>query len=61
MLSYVKQYEIREINLHGLVENMAFGTCFWSSSVRYFGKAHLGRAVDGPENDYILNQMMQLF
>lgn len=28
---------------------MAFGMYFWSSSVRYFGKAHLGNTVDGPE------------
>lgn len=40
---------IRKFNLQGLLENMAFGMYFLSSSVRYFGKAHLGRTVDGPE------------
>lgn len=39
----------RKINLHGLLANMALGMCFWSSSVKYFGKGHLGRTVDGPE------------
>lgn len=28
---------------------MAFGMCFCSSSVIYFGKAHLGRTFEGPE------------
>ena len=41
---------IQKVNLQGLLENMAFGMCFWSSSVKYLGKAHLGRTVDGPEN-----------
>lgn len=41
---------IRKVNLQGLVENMAFGMCFWSSSVKYLGKEHLGSTVDGPEN-----------
>lgn len=41
---------VQMTNLQGLLENMAFGTCFWSSSVRYFGKAHRGKTVDGPEN-----------
>lgn len=27
-----------------------FGTCLWNSSVRYFGKGHRGRAVEGPED-----------
>jgi len=36
------------VNLQGLLENIALGMCFWSSSVKYFGRAHLGRAVEGP-------------
>lgn len=28
---------------------MALGICFWSSSVKYFGRAHQGRTVEGPE------------
>lgn len=42
---------IRQIYLQGLLENRAFGMCFLNSSVMYFGNAHLGRAVEGPEND----------
>lgn len=37
-----------KLNLQGLLEKIAFGTCFWSSSVRYLGNAHLGRAFEGP-------------
>jgi hypothetical protein len=31
--------------------------CFCSSSVRYFGSAHLGRALEGPE---ICNQVREI-
>ena len=41
---------IRKVNLQGLLENMAFGMCFWRSSVKYLGKALLGTTVDGLEN-----------
>lgn len=37
-----------KLNLQGLLEKIALGTCFWSSSVRYLGNAHLGRAFEGP-------------
>lgn len=38
------------VNLHGLLENMASGIYFWSSSVKHLGNLHLGRTVEGPAN-----------
>jgi hypothetical protein len=38
------------INLQGLLENMAPGIYFWSSSTKYLGRGHLGRPVEGTEN-----------
>lgn len=34
--------------LQGLLEKIASGMYFSSSSVMYFGKGHLGRTVEGP-------------
>ena len=38
-------------DLQGLLEKMAVGMWLWSSSVKYFGRGHLGRAVEGPLNE----------
>lgn len=37
-----------EVYLQGLVEKIASGTRFCSSSVRYLGRAHLGKTLAGP-------------